>query len=88
MKFDYQSISISELPIEPNRLFISSIVVFVTPIVLLIVSMFNVKFVKDSVIERTTKEIIEKHKKDEEKSASSEIKKTKNKTKKTKTNKK
>ena len=88
LKFDYQSISISELPIEPNRLFISSIVVFVTPIVLLIVSMFNVKFVKDSVIERTTKEIIEKHKKDEEKSASPQIKKTKNKTKKTKTNKK
>ena len=50
--------------------------------------MLNVKFVKDSVIERTTKEIIEKHKKDEEKSASSEIKKTKNKTKKIKTNKK
>ena len=50
--------------------------------------MFNVKFVKDSVIERTTKEIIEKHKKDEEKSASPQIKKTTSKTKKTKTNKK
>lgn len=88
LKFDYQSISITDLPIKPNRLFISSIVVFVTPVILLIVSMFNVKFVKDSVIERTTKEIIEKHKKDEEKLTSSQNKKTQNKTKKTKTNKK